>query len=335
MSIRGNNSSGQTFFLTFSVSKASLIVEGSGCQRLSSVFALWKGDGCMKDTDHPIRHPRVHLGDRASAQRNESYARQNAQDGRGMAACWAGATPLFATYAWPKDHRGRSSPTNRTSGQNLSWTDRGSSDAVFSRRTERTSSFLLVFLNNRGRCEERFTPVLHGDFNNHFTGRGAMVRQINPMHAPKRTELHADRHDGRAGATPPFDARCVTGFVRSLPPSQELRVNGLRGCMHRTENLSDKRSDNLYQNERRSPLSILKSPPKQPKAVTIQARVEESVKTQLELYAEFIDASPSYVITEALKLLFRKDDDFRRWTDHHTNNHNNEKARGEVLAKAV
>jgi len=53
-----------------------------------------------------------------------------------------------------------------------------------------------------------------------------------------------------------------------------------------------------------------------------------------ELYAEFIDASPSYVITEALKLLFRKDDDFRRWADQHTNN-NYEKAKGDVLAKAV
>jgi hypothetical protein len=94
-------------------------------------------------------------------------------------------------------------------------------------------------------------------------------------------------------------------------------------------------SDILYEHERRSPLSILKSPPKQPKAVTVQARVEESVKTQLELYAEFIDASTSYVITEALKLLFRKDDDFRRWTDQHANNHNNEKVRGEVLAKTV
>jgi len=91
----------------------------------------------------------------------------------------------------------------------------------------------------------------------------------------------------------------------------------------------------LYENERRSQLSILKSPPKQPKAVTIQARVEESVKTQLEYYAEFIDASPSYVITEALKLLFRKDDDFKRWADQHTNNHSNEKAKGDVLAKAV
>src|SRR5437879_5719445 len=88
--------------------------------------------------------------------------------------------------------------------------------------------------------------------------------------------------------------------------------------MHRPANLSDKMSDILYEHERRSPLSILKSPPKQPKAVTVQARVEESVKTQLELYAEFIDASPSYVITEALKLLFRKDEEFKRWLDQHT-----------------
>ena len=82
-------------------------------------------------------------------------------------------------------------------------------------------------------------------------------------------------------------------------------------------------------------MSILKSPPKQRETVTVQARVEESVKSQLELYAEFIDASPSYVITEALKLLFRKDDDFRCWTRQHANNHSNESAKGEVLAKAV
>jgi hypothetical protein len=94
-------------------------------------------------------------------------------------------------------------------------------------------------------------------------------------------------------------------------------------------------SDSLYEHERRSQLSILKSPPKQPKAVTVQARVEESVKSQLELYAEFIDASPSYVITEALKLLFRKDDDFRHWAEQPANHNNNEKAKGDVLAKAV
>jgi hypothetical protein len=188
--------------------------------------------------------------------------------------------------------------------------------------------------NSRG--EERFTLVLHGALHRslHRSAAGK-ARQVNPIDVPKTVALREGWHDVRAGAAPPFDARCVTVAVWSLPPSQELRVSVLRGCIQGPENLSDNASDNLYEDERRSPLSILKSPPKQPKAVTIQARVEESVKSQLELYAEFIDASPSYVITEALKLLFRKDDDFKRWADQHSNNHNNEKRKGEVLGKAV
>ena len=53
-----------------------------------------EGDGCMKDTDHPIRHPRVHLGDRASAQGSESYVRQNAQKWprNGCVLGWSDAT---------------------------------------------------------------------------------------------------------------------------------------------------------------------------------------------------------------------------------------------------
>jgi predicted transcriptional regulator len=79
----------------------------------------------------------------------------------------------------------------------------------------------------------------------------------------------------------------------------------------------------------------LKAPSNQPKTTTLQVRLEEEVRHNLDRYAEFIDATPSYVVSEALKLLFKKDDDFRRWADQHTNNHNNEKAKGDVLAKAV
>jgi hypothetical protein len=53
-------------------------------------------------------------------------------------------------------------------------------------------------------------------------------------------------------------------------------------------------------------MPIIKAPPKQPKSVTIQARVEEAIKNQLDCYAEFIGSTPSYVITEALKDLFRE-----------------------------
>src|SRR5216684_5561553 len=213
-------------------------------------------------------------------------------------------------------------------------TELGSVNADFLHRASGASSFLRALLNSRG--EERFTSVLHGAIHRSLHRSAARkASQINTIDVPKTVALREVWNDVRAGATPPFDARCVTVAVGSLPPSQDPSVSVLFGCINRPENLSDKRSDTLYENERRSPLSILKPPPKQPKTVTIQARVEESVKTRLELYAEFIDASPSYVNTEALKLLFRKDDDFKRWADQHTTNHNNEKARGEVLAKNV
>ncbi len=82
-------------------------------------------------------------------------------------------------------------------------------------------------------------------------------------------------------------------------------------------------------------MAIIKAPPKQPKAVTIQARVEESVKWQLESYAKFIDSTTSYVITEALKLLFKRDDEFKAWLGQHTNNGNCERPQGGVLIKTV
>ena len=65
-------------------------------------------------------------------------------------------------------------------------------------------------------------------------------------------------------------------------------------------------------------MAIIKAPPRQPKSVTIQARVEEAIKLQLDRYAEFIGSTPSYVITEALKDLFRRDKEFKSWQDQHT-----------------
>ena len=67
-------------------------------------------------------------------------------------------------------------------------------------------------------------------------------------------------------------------------------------------------------------MAIIKAPPKQPKSVTIQARVEESVKTQLDQYAKFIDSTPSYVIAEALKVLFKRDDEFKAWLGQQPSN---------------
>ena len=82
-------------------------------------------------------------------------------------------------------------------------------------------------------------------------------------------------------------------------------------------------------------MTIIKAPPKQPKSVTIQARVEESVKAQLDQYAQFIDSTPSYVITEALKVLFKRDDEFKAWLRQHTSNGNGQELKGGGLKETA
>jgi len=106
----------QTLSVRFSIFRALYISMGVNHvkePRFDSLVAARQGDWCMKDTDHPMRHPRVHLLDRACARRRRSCARQNGQYGRGMAPSWAGATPLRCHGK----RGGRSSSTNGSRDQ--------------------------------------------------------------------------------------------------------------------------------------------------------------------------------------------------------------------------
>jgi hypothetical protein len=60
-------------------------------------------------------------------------------------------------------------------------------------------------------------------------------------------------------------------------------------------------------------MSILKAPPKQPKTTVVQLRLDDEARLKLAKYAEFLDCSPSYVVTEALKLVCNKDKEFQSW----------------------
>ena len=117
-------------------------------------------------------------------------------------------------------------------------------DADFLHCARGASASLRDLLNSRG--EESFSPVLHGAFHwsLHLSAAGK-ARQVNPVDVLKTVGLREVWNDVRAGATPPFDARCVTLAVWSLPPSQELRVSVLCGCIDRPEDLSDKKCGNL------------------------------------------------------------------------------------------
>ena len=82
-------------------------------------------------------------------------------------------------------------------------------------------------------------------------------------------------------------------------------------------------------------MALLKAPSKQPKTTTLQVRLEEEVRHNLDRYAEFIDANPSYIVSEALNLLFRKDEEFERWLGQHASNYKQERIQGDALTKTA
>jgi hypothetical protein len=70
---------------------------------------------------------------------------------------------------------------------------------------------------------------------------------------------------------------------------------------------------NLKSREETSSMPVLKAPPKQPKTTVVQLRLDDEARMRLTKYAEFLDGSPSYVVSEALKLVCNKDKEFQSW----------------------
>lgn len=57
-------------------------------------------------------------------------------------------------------------------------------------------------------------------------------------------------------------------------------------------------------------MSIIKKPPE---TVAWEFRLEEPVSQTLDNYARFIGSTPDHVIASALRFVFWKDLDFKRW----------------------
>ena len=60
-------------------------------------------------------------------------------------------------------------------------------------------------------------------------------------------------------------------------------------------------------------MAVLKAPPKQPKTTVVQLRLDDEARSTLTKYAEYLECSPSHVVSEALKLVYRKDKEFQSW----------------------
>ena len=62
-------------------------------------------------------------------------------------------------------------------------------------------------------------------------------------------------------------------------------------------------------------MPVLKAPAKQPKNATLQVRIDEDLKYKLERYAEFLETTGGYVVSEALRLVFNKHVEFKEWLE--------------------
>ena len=124
-------------------------------------------------------------------------------------------------------------------------------------------------------------------------------------------------------------------FLGSLPPAPNCAVP----CFVRVQR-SEQTACNASRTTQRKKkgaqqLSLLKAPSKQPKTTTLQVRLEEEVRHNLDRYAEFIGANASYVVSEALKLLFKRDDEFKRWVSDHPAQTDKQALKGDVLTKTA
>jgi predicted transcriptional regulator len=78
-------------------------------------------------------------------------------------------------------------------------------------------------------------------------------------------------------------------------------------------------------------MAVLKAPTKQPKTTPVQLRLDDEARATLTKYAKFLDSTPSYVVTEALKLLYRKDKEFQSWLAGQYKNNREPITKGETI----
>jgi len=154
--------------------------------------------------------------------------------------------------------------------------------------------------------------------------------RTRPKHEERRERPHRaaksrPRSLRASGVTP---ASCCSKSQLVFWPRGETLSDRLHAALH-----TPHRQFQMKKGGRSLPL--LKAPPKKPKTASLQVRIEEEVRHKLDAYAEFIDSSPSYVVTEALKLLFRRDEEFKHWSTQHPSHNSNEPKGGKSLFETV
>ena len=85
-------------------------------------------------------------------------------------------------------------------------------------------------------------------------------------------------------------------------------------------------------------MSIIKKPATPPEIVALEVRIEQPLIEMLDRYAEFIGSTRDHIVTSAVKLVFKKDYEFKRWLREQLGTQKarrNSEAQNEAPGKAV
>ena len=116
------------------------------------------------------------------------------------------------------------------------------------------------------------------------------------------------------GATPLWTAFSRPKLFGVAPGATDrLRSDVLAACIQRSKQSRMQRLKDSDYRKDQTAMPVLKAPPKQPKTTVVQLRLDEEARRTLTKYAEYLECSPSHVVTEALKLVHRKDKEFQSW----------------------
>lgn len=165
-------------------------------------------------------------------------------------------------------------------------------------------------------ARDRPSVLLSGQFSE--LGRGKRER-TNQMRKPRRTRKARGQNCSTAGSDPHWDGpRAAQNSRGSLPAVSFSVCKGFgRGHteLYSTLNAEENRFG-LQKGEDRS--GNLESST-QTTQNHVQLRLDQEARMKLTKYAEFLDCSPSHVVTEALKLVCQKDKEFQSWLSGQNN----------------
>jgi hypothetical protein len=85
-------------------------------------------------------------------------------------------------------------------------------------------------------------------------------------------------------------------------------------------------------------MSIIKKPATPPKIVGLEVQIEQPLIEMLDCYAQFIGSTRDHIVTSAVRLVFKKDYEFKRWLRDQLGTQKtkrNSEAHNDAPAKAV